>query len=133
MVQHAANGRIRSIDRVRQELERGKDALASWAGTHFSDAFVSSDETEVVQSFAEIMSWVQGQSQYSDAAKTDFANVADGWLVAYARAKRCVIVTHEEPAPDARRKVPIPNVCRAFNVRFVDTFDMLRNLGVRFV
>jgi len=57
---------------------------------------------------------------------------ADGWLVAYAKVKGCVVVTHELPSPDVRRKVPIPNVCRAFNVQFVDTFEMLRTLGVRF-
>ena len=42
-----------------------------------------------------------------------------------------VVVTHEQPAPDARRKVPIPNVCQAFNVPLVDTFEMLRTLGVQ--
>jgi hypothetical protein len=52
--------------------------------------------------------------------------------VAYAKVKGCFVVTHETLAPDAKRKVPIPNVCRAFNVPFVDTFEMLRTLGVRF-
>jgi hypothetical protein len=78
------------------------------------------------------MTWVQAQNQFSPAAKADFANGADGWLVAYARAKGCVVVTQEVPAPDARRKVPIPNVCQAFDVPFVNTFEMLRALGVQF-
>lgn len=60
-----------------------------------------------------------------------FANGADGWLVAYARAKGHVVVTHEQLSADVRRKVPIPNVCNAFGVRYVDTFEMLRELGVR--
>jgi hypothetical protein len=78
------------------------------------------------------MTWVQDQNQYLAVAKADFANGADGWLVAYARAKACIVVTQEVAAPDARRKVPIPNVCQAFNVLFVNTFEMLRNLGVQF-
>jgi hypothetical protein len=78
------------------------------------------------------MTWVQAQNQFSPPAKADFANGADGWLVAYARAKGCVVVTQEVPAPDARRKVPIPNVCQAFDVPFVNTFEMLRALGVQF-
>ena len=132
LVRHAENGRIQSIDRVKQELERGNDELAEWAQNHFRHAFASTDDTDVIQSFSDIMTWVQAQSQFSEAAKADFANGADGWLVAYAKVRGCVVVTHEVLAPDAKRKVPIPNVCQAFNVPFLDTFEMLRRLGVRF-
>jgi hypothetical protein len=77
------------------------------------------------------MTWVQGQDQFSDAAKADFARGADGWLVAYAKAKGCIVVTLETINPDIKRKVPIPNVCQVFGVQFVDTFEMLRRLGVQ--
>lgn len=132
LVTYAGNGRVQSIDRVQLELERGKDELATWASGYFGHAFTSTDEPDIIECFSEIMSWVQAQAQFSDAAKADFAKGADGWLVAYAKVKGCVVVTHEVPAPDARRKVPIPNVCQAFNVPFVNTFEMLRRLGVRF-
>lgn len=132
LVDQAENGRVKSIDHVKQELERGKDELAEWAKTDFDDAFVSTDEVDILQSFGEIMNWVNDQDQFSDGAKADFARGADGWLVAYARIKECVVVTHEELRPTIRRKVPIPNICQAFNVEFIDTFDMLRRLGVRF-
>ena len=78
------------------------------------------------------MSWVQAQDRFSDAAKADFAAGADGWLVTYAKAKGRIVVTHEVLNPDIIRKVPIPNVCEAFSVSYVDTFEMLRQLGVRF-
>jgi len=132
LVNYAADGRVKSIDRVKQELDRGKDNLTEWANGHFGHAFVSTDEENVIQSFAEIMAWVQSQSQFSDAAKVDFANGADGWLVAYAIVNGGVVVTQEVAAPDARRKVPLPNVCQKFNVSFIDTFEMLRQLGVHF-
>ena len=132
LIHHASNGRIQSIDRVKKELERGKDELATWATTRFSDAFASTDEENVIESYSEVMSWVQAQGRFSDAAKADFAAGADGWLVAYARTKGGTVVTHELPATDARRKVPIPNVCDAFGVNYDDTFEMLRQLGVRF-
>lgn len=132
LVFHASNGRIESIDRIRQELERGRDNLASWAKGHFHSAFASTDEEDIVESYREIMHWVGAQNQFSDAAKADFAKGADGWLVAYAKAKGRIVVTHEVLSPDARRRVPIPNVCLAFNVQFTDTFEMLRQLGVRF-
>ena len=131
LIEHGATGRIRSIDRIEQEMERGKDELARWVRDNFSHAFTSTDEADVIHVFREIMTWVQARPQYSDAAKAGFANVADGWLVAYAKAKSCVVVTHEQPDPNIKRKVPIPNVCVAFGVSFVDTFEMLRTLGVR--
>ena len=132
LVHYAVNGQIQSIDRIKQEIERGNDELAIWATSQFSDAFASTDEEDVIESYSEVMSWVQAQDQFSDAAKADFAAGADGWLVAYARPKGLIVVTHEVLDPSIRRKVPIPNVCEAFGVNCVDTFEMLRQLGVRF-
>jgi hypothetical protein len=132
LVRYAASGQIQSIDRIKKELEQGNDELATWATTQFSDAFASTDEEDVIRSYSEVMGWVQAQGQFSDAAKAEFATGADGWLVAYAKCKGYIIVTHELPATDARRKVPIPNVCDAFDVNYHDTFEMLRQLGVRF-
>jgi len=59
LVQHATKGRIYSIDRVKQELERGKDELATWATSQFNDAFASTDEEDVIESYSEVISWVQ--------------------------------------------------------------------------
>lgn len=128
---HAENGAIESIDRVKDELD-SEDELAKWANGAFRKAFCSTDDESVIVSYREVMSWVQRHRQFSDAAKADFATVADGWLIAYAVAKGRVVVTHEVLAPDAKRKVPIPNVCHQFQVRWVDTFTMLRELGARF-
>jgi len=130
--EHAENGVIECIDRVKDELGKEGDELGKWAYGSFSHAFRSTDQEDVINSYGKVMTWMQGQSQYSDAAKTEFAGGADGWLVAYAVAKGRTVVTHEVAAPEARRRVPIPNVCEQFHVRYVDTFEMLRELAVRF-
>ena len=78
------------------------------------------------------MQWVYANNQFLPQAKNDFSQGADGWLVAYARAKNAILVTLERYAPDAERRVPLPNVCRRFGVAYMDTFEMLRGLGVRF-
>jgi len=127
----AENGRILSIDYVKGELEKGKDQLTQWAKNDFSHAFISTDEEDVKECYREVMTWVQAQDQYSDAAKADFARGADGWLVAYAKAKGCIIVTLETIKPGIKWRVPIPNVCQAFGLQFVNTFEMLRRLGVQ--
>lgn len=129
--QLARDGRVRSVDRVSQELARGHDRLAEWASGDFIDAFASTDGAQVLAELRNIMGWVTIQRQFTDAAKEQFARGADGWLVAYAKAMGYVVVTQEQISADVRRRVPIPNVCMAFGVRYVDTFEMLRELGSR--
>lgn len=131
LVELAEQGKIISIDRVKIELDRGKDELARWANHDFHNAFAMADETDVIDSYGEIMNWVNGQDQFRDFAKAEFARGADGWVVAYAMAKEYTVVTQEVPDPHIRKRIPIPNVCQAFEVPFDDTFEMLRKLGVQ--
>ena len=133
LVEYHQAGRILSIDRVKRELQQGHDDLAEWARQdRLAPFFASTDDAAVTEEFGQIVNWVHAQEQFLADAKAGFASSADGWLVAYARVHGFVLVTHEAYALDARRKVPIPNVCRAFNIPFVDTFAMLKDLNVRF-
>lgn len=132
LVDLAEDGRIESVDRVKQELDKGKDELTEWADNHFSDAFKSTDDKEVTRAFRSIMEWVN-QRDYLDTAISEFADCADGWLVAYALANKRIVVTHEAFSPDKKSTVPIPNVCKSFNVSYATLFEMLRALGVRWV
>jgi hypothetical protein len=130
---HQSEGHLVSIDRVKSELESGNDDLAEWvADTVPAGGFASTDEDDVVGWYGKMVAWVQAESQYVDEAKAEFVRAPDAWLTAYAKAKGFVLATHEVPAPDAKKKVPIPNVCQAFDVPFVDSFDMLRAFGDKF-
>jgi hypothetical protein len=129
--ENARNGRVQSIDRVKEELIRGKDDLAEWAKAIFDGAFATTRHSCVLAVFGQIMTWAQSQNQFMDAAKAQFAECADAWLVAYAKACGFVVVTHEAYAPEARNSIKIPNVCKAFNVDYVDTWTMLRGLGAK--
>ena len=99
LILHAESGQIRTIDRVKQELERGKDQLAGWAKDNFAQWFDSTDQDEIIHAYRNIANWVQNQSRFFDAAKSEFASSADGWLVAYALVNQCEVVTHEILAP----------------------------------
>ncbi len=87
LIDHANSGQIRSIDRVQSECSRMKNELADWVDEDFNHAFDSTDESEIVQTFGEVINWVNEQTQFSDAAKADFAGGADGWLIAYGIVK----------------------------------------------
>jgi len=133
LIDHAGKGRVLSIDRVKAEIDRGGDRLRDWASSDFHQSFRSTGEPDVIESYRQIMAWAYSQSQFTDAAKAEFARAdnADAWVVAYAKAKRCLVVTHEQFDPNVRARIPTPNVCQAFSVQYVDTFKMLRDLGVR--
>ncbi|MCL6614222.1 MAG: DUF4411 family protein [Firmicutes bacterium] len=128
---HAKDGRIQSIDRVKDELQRGNDELKDWVNNDFHPFFASTDQDDVADIYRKIMNWVQGSSQFLEAAKAEFARSADGWLVAYAMIKNCIVVTHEQFRPEAKKTVPIPNICQAFGVPYINTYQMLRDLGVK--
>jgi len=132
LVECAQKGHIVTIDKVKQEIERGNDTLKQWMKNIFYQWCKSTSESGVTDAYSDIMKWVIAQNQFLPEAKYKFANGADGWLIAYAIAKNLIVVTHEEFDSNIKKQVPIPNVCRAFNVPYTDTFQMLRNLGVKF-
>lgn len=125
-------GSLISIDQVFAELLSPSE-LVQWARNAPSGFFAFSGDQPVVNAYTTIMDWVKNNPQFRPAAKTEFAAGADGWLIAYAKVNNAVVVTHEKFANDAKNRVPIPNVCRQFNVSYCNTFELLRQLGVRFV
>jgi hypothetical protein len=132
--QKAEENLLISIDRIYSEIDKfgEDDELKTWAKTEFKDYFISTDHIEIFTAYSEIMEWAINQSQYNKSAKSEFASVADSWLLAYAKAFNSTIVTHEEYKPEIKRKIPIPNVCRAFDIPYINTFEMLRRLNIRF-
>ena len=106
--------------------------LSDWVKSAPGELFVSSLEPPVTEAYREIMRWVYGNQQFFDAAKDEFSRGADGWLAAYAKAYGGVVVTLEVPQPVVKRRVPLPNVCNQFDIAYIDTFQMLRDLEVRF-
>jgi hypothetical protein len=127
-----SGGRVCSIDRVRDELLDQSDALADWVRQIPGAFFVRTGNRPEAEWYGRIMTWLQAQSAYSTAAKTDFAAKADGWLIAHAKAQGLTVATDEVLNPAIRRRVPVPNVCVAFGVDYVNTFDMLRALRASF-
>jgi hypothetical protein len=134
LIRQNQNGCIFSIDRVKAEIVKGNDKLKSWILSKVPETFFKKTDSQmVVDWFRKIIIWVENESQYKQEAKAEFASVADGWLVAYAKANGMIVVTHEEYAPDAKGRVPIPNVCRKFHVEYINVFEMLSKLGIQFV
>ncbi|HEV3116354.1 MAG TPA: DUF4411 family protein [Gemmataceae bacterium] len=124
--------RVFSIDKVRDELLVSKDQLTEWIkNVAPTTLFKGTAAKAVSDAFRDMVNWVQNEAQFTAEAKTEFASVADGWVIAYAKVQNLTVVTHEEYAPDAKKNVPMPNICVEFQVDYCNTFDMLRDLKVR--
>lgn len=117
------------------ELMAGRETedLVQWVKNDLrAEFFLSTAEEDVAFAYTEVMLWVQRSPQHFDNAKAEFATGADGWLVAFAKVHGAIVVTNEQPRPEAKSRVPLPNVCEQFGVTYKDTFFMLRELAVRF-
>lgn len=125
-------GQIISIDKVKDEIIPGDD-LHKWVGSTCPAALFDSTATAaIVAQYTEVMKWANSNPQFTDGARADFATVADGWLVAYAKVNGRIVVTHEEYRADAKARVMLPNACKAFGVAYLDTFAMLKDLKATF-
>jgi hypothetical protein len=135
LIHNHAQGPVCSIDRVRGELLAGRptEDLVQWVKNQLPGSFfIATDIESVLSAYADIMLWAQRSTQYFDQAKAKFATEADGWLVAFAKVHGNIVVTNEQPRPESRNRILLPDVCRKFNVSYKDTFSMLRELTVRF-
>lgn len=127
----ANDGMVLTIDRVRHEIERSHDNLASWIINDFSSWVASTRDEDVVQTYRSIIEWVYDPDRiFQEGAKSYFASGADPWLISYAKVHSCCVVTQETYKRDIKRQVPIPNVCLQFDVSYIDTFTMMRKLAV---
>lgn len=131
LIFHAQQGPVRSIDRVKAEIDKGKDDLKIWVDTNFQEWFESTNQQDVIDAYGKVITWALEQPQYTAYAKAEFAKVADGWLIAHALAKRYVVVSDEYFDPNIRRRIKIPNVCRGIGVSYLNTFEMLHALHVQ--
>lgn len=121
---------ICSSKEVYEELANGDDDLAIWAKDRKDGGmFVEPDEkTQAV--FADIADFVI--ERYVNHQARLFLDGADPWIIAQAKVEGAVVVTHEKLVTDNSAKVKIPNICIQFEVKYVDTYEMLRDMGARF-
>lgn len=135
LIHQHGRGSVCSIDRVKNELLAGnkKEDLVVWVSDTLPPQFFrDTNEEAVTEAYGRVMLWSQRHRRYFDRAKAEFATKADGWLVAYAMANSLTVFTNEQPSPESRREIYLPDACEQFGVNYGDTFWMLRQLQVRY-
>ena len=123
------NGRISCPTRVCGELLEGQDDLAGWAQERRTSGLFVEPDAQVQDAFRQVVAYVM--EQYPDnQARRRFLDRADPWVIAHAIANGGTVVSLEGKDPPASQQVKIPNVCDHFSVPSVNTYQMLRDLGV---
>ena len=130
--QQFKTGILASIENVYDEIGPAGDELADWAKQR-RPHFYPTATGPIQQKFKEVVQHIVALPNKSQLSVNAFLSGADPWLVATAALSGATIVTQEVPVPNESRKVKIPNICRDFNIAFMDTFSLLKELQARFV
>jgi hypothetical protein len=117
---------IRSIKQVYDEIKSG-DALSIWIKKEIDkNVFLQCDDSDTQQKFQQIADYVS--KNYPINKIGAFLSVADPLLIAKAQSLGAAVVTRE--GLKKHSKIKIPDVCKHFDIRCINTFDMLRELKI---
>lgn len=121
---------------MRDEISKNEDELTIWIDSNLpKDFFKSTDEQSVIDEYAKIVPWAESWSDHYHRGAIDeflkFSN-ADTWLIAYCKMSGDRLVTQETSNPDQKRRIPIPEPCNHFDIRYCNMITMFRELGVTF-
>lgn len=124
---------VASVESVGDELLAGNDELEVWTADRKA-LFLPVSDPDTQTAFAEIAAYAAGlATDMKPGALEEFLGGADPWLIAKARVESAIVVTHEQFNLHTRKKILIPNVCKQFDVGWMDTFELLRKMEARFV
>ena len=125
------SGTIHSIDKVKDEIDKGGDELTDWIHDNAPRGFFLNQDVAVMTKLAETISWAKNSPvNFSQAAISGYVDVADSYLVATAAAKDMTLVTYEKSNPYRRSRVMIPDACNAIGAICCDLNTALREMGV---
>ncbi|MCZ4091697.1 DUF4411 family protein [Sinorhizobium psoraleae] len=94
--------------------------------------FLNVDDEDTQECYSAIANHVATAGHFTDSAIEKFLSDADSWLIAKANAIGATVVTHELPNPQSKKRVLIPDICNAFSINYLNTFDALREFSTKF-
>jgi hypothetical protein len=129
-------GKIISVDKVKNEIYKNEDDLKRWCEDNLPNIFFK-DTTTVFEQYKQIVNWATSKSDhYLPNARAEFLNAdeADAFLVSYALADKNnrIIVTYEISEPYKKNRIKIPDVCLANDIQYTNTIEMFRKLKEQF-
>ena len=138
LAKRGKSGRMVLLDMVKDEIDKGGDALAEWMGKQTGFEICNHVAPEIISKYQEVLEYVQSCGLYKEQALQAWApsHIADPWLIAVAAVNNYTIITAEVPSSGLSPKNPnrnakIPDVAKAFEVRTNNLYYMMRQLGIK--
>lgn len=110
---------------VKHEIIKVDDNLTAWIKPR---PYLFKEITDEVQAF--LRQIMADHQRLVDSTKQ--RSEADPWVIAFAMAEKAVVVTKETPAGANSRRIKIPDVCNAYKIKWIDDFQLARELGIHF-
>jgi hypothetical protein len=133
----AESGRIVLLDVVKNEIDKGEDALTEWVGKQTKFVICNHVTPEIIGKYQEVLQYVQNCGLYKEQALRAWASesIADPWLIAGAAVNGYTIITTEVSSSGLsmktkNKRAKIPDVAKAFGVKTRNLFYMMRQLEI---
>ena len=114
---------------VKTEIDKVDDTLKAW----FKDKnfLIKSIDANVQQRLKDIYAKDERHKRLVDSSKQ--RSLADPWVIAHAMAESATVVTKENKITDPNSdKIRIPNVCENMGIAWMDDFQFVRQMQIRF-
>ena len=116
-------------EEVYKEITRTEDDLSEWLKK--SGIPVRKISEDVIESLQSIYANNPLHKNLVDSIKG--RSLADPWVIAHALSENATVVTKEEKVTALNSiKIKIPNVCENMNVRWINDFDFISELDIKF-
>jgi hypothetical protein len=114
---------------VYDEIVRTDDDLSKWLKK--SKIPIKKIDEQVTKCLKEVYSADPNHKFLVDNTKA--RSLADPWVIAHALREKAVVVTKEEKVTALNStKIKIPNVCEKMNVSWINDFQLIEELGIKF-
>jgi predicted nucleic acid-binding protein len=114
---------------VFNEIDSSKDELTKWLKessipVHSTDDIVTGNVTRIFEANPLHINLVQESKGKS---------LADPWVIAHAMKNKATVVTKESKIYSSNsNKIHIPDVCENMRVKWIDDYQMVKELGIKF-
>lgn len=114
---------------VSEEITRTEDDLSIWLqGSNIPIQKITEPITVCLQQI-----YSQNPIHKSLVDNTKARSLADPWVIAHAKNENATVVTKEEKVTaSSSTRIKIPNVCDNMGIRWMNDFDFIYELGIKF-
>lgn len=114
---------------VYEEIEKGEDDLYEWLKK--SDIPIKKIDGTVTNCLKDI--YATNPNHKYLVSSNGIHSKADPWVIAHAIKENAIVVTKEKKDYIKKQtKIKIPHVCENMNVKWIDDFEFIQDLNLKF-